>query len=290
MAKIAYKDIRFKRATRDMLTLIDAITEEYVDKGFTLTVRQLYYQLVARGHIENNTKNYKNIANIVNDGRMAGLIDWDAIEDRTRYTRSNTHWMSPQQILKAAADSYMKDRRLTQPVYLEAWIEKDALVGVLEQTANAQDVPCFSCRGYPSTSAVRDAATRFLQEGHRRARVILYAGDHDPSGLDIPRDISDRLRDFGADVTVKRIALTTEQVQQYNPPPNPAKETDTRAAGYIKQHGVYSWELDALDPQVLSDLYRREIEALTDSALDQQRVRAEDADRDKLIAVYRNWN
>lgn len=291
MAKIAYKDIRFKRATLEMLGKIDTIATDYMEnKGLVLSVRQLYYRLVSYGFIENTQKSYKNIANIVNDGRMAGLIDWDAIEDRTRYTRSNTHWNAPQEILRAAADSYMNDRRRTQPYYVEAWVEKDALIGLLEHTAYKMDVPCFSCRGYPSTSAMRDAAERFKTErDNRQGCFIIYAGDHDPSGLDIPRDIQDRLFDFGADVHVQRIALTMEQVKQYNPPPNPAKETDTRAAGYIKQHGVYSWELDALEPEVLTDLYTRAINALTDADLYQQAIRAEEGDRDKLIAVYRNW-
>ena len=112
-----------------------------------LTARQLYYQLVSRGVIENNQKNYNNITTTLKNGRMAGLIDWDAIEDRTRAVRVNQHWESPQQILYAATDTYMVDRRASQPIYVEAWIEKDALIGVLEQVARMHDVPCFSCRG-----------------------------------------------------------------------------------------------------------------------------------------------
>ena len=265
-----------------MLSLIDSITQEYMANGFVLTARQLYYQLVSRGVIENKQANYQNITNTLKDGRMAGLIDWDSIEDRTRTVRSNQHWDSPQQILYAATDTYMVDRRASQPIYVEAWIEKDALIGVLEQVARMHDVPCFSCRGYPSASALRDAATRFIEKD---GGVILYAGDHDPSGLDIPRYISDQLRIFGADVIVKRIALTDEQIRRFNPPPNPAKETDTRAAGYIAEHGKYSWELDALDPQVLADLYDKEIEALTDNDRYIEQLRREESERQKLIGI-----
>lgn len=254
-----------------------------MSKGFILTARQLYYQLVSRGVIENNQKNYNNITTTLKNGRMAGLIDWDAIEDRTRTVRVNQHWESPQEILQAAADSYIIDRRVTQPIYIEAWIEKDALIGVLEQVARGYDVPCFSCRGYPSATTIREAALRFKGKDHG---VILYAGDHDPSGLNITENISERLQVFGAEnVTVKRVALTDEQIKQLNPPPNPVKKTDTRAKAYIKEHGQYSWELDALDPQVLIDLFAREIEALTDNDLYREQLRREEAERKKLIGI-----
>lgn len=289
MAKIAYKEINFHGRTRERLEMLEAIAQEYLAKGFTLTVRQLYYQAVARGFIENNDKNYKQIADTISNGRMCGVIDWDVIEDRTRYPRANSHWGNPQDVLYSAARSFAHDKRRTQPIYCEAWIEKDALIGILEPLARRYDVPCFSCRGYPSITAVKDAADRLKAEAHRQRRVILYAGDHDPSGLDIPRDIDERLKVFGADVTMKRIGLTMEQIKKYNPPKNPAKITDTRASGYIKRHGSSSWELDALEPQVLADLFTGEIEALTDMGLYAQAKAAEDAERRKLFSVYENW-
>lgn len=289
MPKVAYKEIRFKRVTLELLNIIDAITTEYMRRGFPLTVRQLYYQLVARGHIENNKNSYSNVVSVVNDGRMTGFIDWDAIEDRTRYTRSNSHWETPRSIIGAVVDQYAEDKRETQPIYIECWIEKDALINVLERTASKLDVPCFSCRGYPSVSAMRDAAARFRNEAHREGRVILYAGDHDPSGVDIPRDISEKMEIFGANVEVKRIALTDEQIEQYKPPPNYAKETDKRFKGYVKKHGELCWELDALDPEILSNLFEDNITELTDFATYQSAKNAEARSRRNLATIYREY-
>jgi len=290
MAKICYVEQTFRTKTLKLLALVDEIAARYVAQGYKLTVRQLYYALVAGGHIPNNPKEYGHIKDAVKNGRMAGLIDWDAIEDRTRYTRGNTHWTDPADILASVSVQYMTDRRRTQPNYIECWIEKDALVGVLEPLARELDVPCLSCRGYSSTSAMREAALRFKAEGEREGRYIIYAGDHDPSGLDIPRAIDEAMKTFGADVKVERIALTREQIDRYRPPVNPAKETDTRAAAYIKEHGQYSWELDALEPQVLAGLYRDKVAELTDEGLLREAVESEAADREKLARLYRRWD
>lgn len=283
--KQKYKDINFHAKTLAMIELMDEIAGDYMASGFKLTVRQLYYQLVARDIVPNTQASYKRVATTANDARMAGLLDWDVIEDRTRYVRENAHWTSPAEIIEHAADQYMVDRRATQPIYIEAWVEKDALVGVLHSVSKSLDVPCFSCRGYPSSSALRDAAGRFKMNEHREARVILYAGDHDPSGLDIPRSIREGLRTFGVNVIVKRIALTMEQIRTYNPPPNPAKETDSRASSYMQLHGAYSWELDALEPRVLSDLYTNAVRELTNEYEYSLLRDIERADRNELYGL-----
>lgn len=287
--KKAYTKKTFRTKSVNLLAIIDRITTDYMSKGYTLTVRQCYYQLVAGGYIPNTQNSYQAIAALINDGRMAGLIDWDAIEDRTRYTRSLSHWSSAAEMIYTAARSYRMDKRADQPVYIEAWIEKDALIGVVEQTANKYDVPCFSCRGYPSISALREAAQRFMQESDRERRVILYAGDHDPSGLDIPRSIQESLETFGADVEVIRIGLTKEQIDAAGAPPNPAKDTDKRYKKYVQEHGGTCWELDALDPETLSNLYAQSIDRLTDWTLYKSAVKEENAGRQTLLAAYQNW-
>ena len=262
--KQAYKEINFRKKTRERLDVIEGITSEYLDKGFRLTVRQLFYQLVSRGMVKNTQNEYYKISDIASNGRLTGVLDWDCIEDRTRSERGNLHWDSPQEMLQVLADRYMTDTRWNQPVYVECWIEKDALVGVIEPIARAADITCFSCRGYPSVTTIREAAFRFKQEEHRQRRVILYAGDHDPSGMDIPRDITEKMKLFGADVEVVRIALTKEQIKRYNPPPNTAKEKDKRYRRYVEQYGKECWELDALEPQVLAELFEKHIMELTD--------------------------
>lgn len=247
---------------RELIEKIDGIASEYYEAGMKITVRQVYYQLVARGFIDNNDKEYGKISDLVADGRMLGLIDWDMIEDRTRFKRGNVHWKSPQQIIETAAEQYRIDTRATQPVYCECWIEKDSLISILEGTCRELDVPCFSCRGYPSITALHEAANRFRDKENA---VILYGGDHDPSGLKIPQIIKERFEEFEVNVNLHRLGLTLEQIKELKLPPFPAKEKDKNYTWYVKATGqTQAWELDALPPEKLSAMFESAIESLTD--------------------------
>jgi hypothetical protein len=246
---------RFTPKTLRIIELANEICADYRTQGYDLTLRQLYYQFVARDLIENSDRSYKNLGNTVNMARLAGLLDWRYIVDRTRNLRDQAHWNTPEQIVDAVAQQYRTDRWANQPTYVEVWVEKDALIGVIASACEPLDVPYFSCRGYTSQSEVWGAAQRLIRRNNRGQKaVIIHLGDHDPSGIDMSRDIADRFETFGADATVKRIALNRDQVDQYRPPPNPAKLTDARAQGYIARHGRYSWELDALNPTTLGAL------------------------------------
>lgn len=269
MPKIAYKDITFRGASLDTIHLVNKVIEEYEDMGYDLTLRQLYYQLVARGYIENSDRSYKRVGELINNARLAGLVDWHSITDRTRNMQSRSHWDSPGQIISSAINQYFIDLRADQPVYVEVWVEKEALVEVVGKACHALDVPYFACRGYVSQSEMWAAARRLAQEECDRdtRSVILHLGDHDPSGVDMTRDIQDRLAMFEADTEVRRIALTYDQVQAYNLPPNPAKLTDSRCKAYIEQYGDESWELDALNPTVIHDLITEHVDKLTDFEL-----------------------
>ncbi len=126
--KISYgKQKRLTKKRRALIESNDEIVNEYAEKGMRITVRQVYYQCVARKILDNNKRQYEKISDLIADGRLAGLLDWEMIEDRTRYKRENVHWDSPQQIIKVAAEQYRIDLRTTQPCYVEAWIEKDSL-------------------------------------------------------------------------------------------------------------------------------------------------------------------
>lgn len=257
MPCIRYQTVNFSRKTEVIIKQANDIIAEYAAQGFDLTLRQLYYQFVARDLLKNRQKEYKRLGEIVNNARLAGRIDWDRITDRTRNVRSNSHWSSPQDIIDACVSSYQIDKWEGQGHRVEVWIEKDALLGVLDACCPALDVPYFSCRGYVSQSEMWLAAQRFRAwERSGYTTVILHLGDHDPSGVDMSRDIADRLRLFGSKVDVRRIALTMDQVDEHEPPPNPAKMTDARAQGYVDEFGDESWELDALDPTTLSALIR----------------------------------
>lgn len=258
--------------------------------GYDLTLRQVYYQLVARGFIPNNERSYKNVGNLINDARLAGFIDWYSIQDRTRNIRRKSHWDSPSDIMDSAVYAYAIDTRSTQPIYTEVWVEKDALIGIVHDISYKLDVPCFSCRGYVSASEMWSAAQRFINEEHRERRVILHLGDHDPSGKDMTRDIQERFNLFGADVEVKRIALNIDQIEEFSPPPNPTKLSDSRAKSYIDLYGYECWELDALEPKILTNLIKSEVEALTDMDELFTRQRLENEQKSQLRSVSYNWS
>lgn len=291
MPKICYKEINFRRSSLDLIDLINQVIDEYSAMGYELTLRQAYYQLVARGYIENNERSYKNVGNLINDGRLAGLIDWHAITDRTRNLRANGHWDNPADVIASARYSYLLDKWEGQPNYVEVWVEKDALVDIVGQACRPIDTPYFSCRGYTSQSEMWSAAQRFIRQNRERENCfIIHLGDHDPSGIDMTRDIQERLWMFGADVEVKRVALTMNQVQTYNPPPNPAKITDSRASKYIDEYGDESWELDALEPQMLNQLITDEVTALRDDAIYQAVCDREKRGKDELRMLERNYD
>jgi len=290
-AYIEYVPHTFSRANRELIATCNALIDEYRAQGFTLTLRQLYYQYVSRGVIANTHHEYKRLGSIINDARLAGLVDWTAITDRTRALRSAAHWDSPRDIVRGAASQFRIDKWRGQAVYPEVWIEKDALAGVIEGVCTQLDVPYFSCRGYTSSSEMWGAAQRLLD--HQRAGqapLILHLGDHDPSGKDMTRDVADRLALFmGADVQVERLALNRDQIDHYGPPPNPAKLTDARADAYIAEFGLSSWELDALEPRVIAGLIERAILQVRDEPAWADAVAEEATHRRHLTAVADAW-
>lgn len=290
MPKICYREKRFSADRLEKIEKANAIIDEYRAQGFELTLRQLYYQFVSRDLIANNQREYKNLGDVINDGRLAGLIDWEAIVDRTRELRSVDHWDCPADIISACASQFRTDKWASQEYRVEVWIEKDALVGVIEGICKELDVPYFSCRGYTSQSEMWSAAMRL--KGYKgQTPYIIHLGDHDPSGMDMSRDITDRLAEFaGKPVEVNRIALNPNQVEQYHPPPNPCKLTDSRATGYMAEHGDESWELDALEPRVIADLIRDTVHQLRNLDAWDKEVDLEAEHRRKLKAVSDKWN
>lgn len=287
MPRIEYKGFNFRVRTLAVIEMANEIIAQYQAEGYELTLRQLYYQFVSRDIIPNTQREYSKLGIALNNGRLAGLIDWNAIIDRTRKIQGDWHWDSPAEIIESSAESYKIDTRATQSMYLEVWVEKDALIGVVERACTEHDVPFFSCRGYVSQSAMWRAGRRISRDG--RPCTLLHLGDHDPSGIDMTRDIQDRLDLFGADVNVRRIALTLDQVEEYGPPPNPAKLTDSRCNDYINKYGGESWELDALDPRVITDLIGTEIEQGTNSAKRQVLIKKETAEKRRLRWLADNW-
>ena len=290
MPKIQYKEINFRPKSLELIGLVNQVINEYKAQGYELTLRQAYYQLVARGYIPNNERSYKNIGNLINDGRLAGLIDWTAITDRTRNLRGNSHWSNPSDVIASAKYSYLLNKWKGQPNYVEVWVEKDALVDIVGQACRPLDTPYFSCRGYTSQSEMWSAAQRFIRQGDRENRIIIHLGDHDPSGIDMTRDIQERLTMFGANVHVKRVALTMEQIETYNPPPNPAKMTDSRCWKYIENFGYESWELDALEPKMLTNLITEQVTMYRDDEIYQAVCDREDREKEELQMLVDSYD
>ena len=301
--KIAYITKKFSAEHRQIISQANSIIEEYEAQGYDLTLRQLYYQFVARALIPNTQQSYKRLGGIISDALMAGELSWDAISDRTRNLRGGGGWQSPAQIIGAVAAQYRRRLWDDQSAYVEVWVEKEALANVVERAADEYGVPWFCCRGYVSQSEMHSAAMRLeAQIGQGRDVTIIHLGDHDPSGIDMTRDIEDRIgmfvtgeerwREEVGEVpgfSIQRIALNRDQIDIYNPPPNPAKTTDARYSSYEVQHGTKSWELDALDPATLTNLITDTIAPLIEQDKWQARLQEQEDERAALNALSSRW-
>lgn len=292
MPKIKYQDFNFRESSINLIRTANKIIAEYQAQGFDLTLRQLYYQFVARDIIPNSIKSYKNLGSVINDGRLAGMIDWLAIVDRTRDLKTLSHWDEPADIVAACAKQFNIDRWQDQEYRPEVWIEKDALAGVFDRVCRELDVPLFSCRGYTSQSEMWVAGQRLLaHKNNGQTPFIFHFGDHDPSGKDMSRDILDRLQLFtDGIIEFERMALNMDQVREFNPPPNPAKITDSRATAYMAEFGNESWELDALDPATLESLVRESIERIIDQSKMDDAIATQTAHRETLSRVAERFN
>ena len=294
MAHQCYVPKKFNRDNMLMIDFMNSVIRDYQRQGYTLTVRQLYYQLVARDVIENTLQSYKRIAGLINDAKLAGDIDWDAIEDRTREFIVGNHWEKGSDITSACASQFKMDMWANQEYRVFVIIEKEALVGVLSGLCRRWDVPILAARGYPSGTVLREFAEQHIipADQNDQMSVILHLGDHDPSGIDMTRDLQDRINLFcgyGADGEsgVMRIALTRDQIDEVNPPENPAKSTDSRFAAYRKIHGTSSWELDALNPEYLNRLVETHIKAAVDHDAWDDRQAEVDTIKEQLNARHR---
>lgn len=353
MPKVIYKPKEFKGDRLNVVTRAAQYVTDYARQGYDLTLRQLYYQFIGDDAFpeswrdpvsgsKNVEKNYKNLGKLVSDARLAGLIDWDRIKDRGRSLNGAKGGdESVAQVIDGA--TFFPDMWEGQPTMVEVWVEKEALVDVIGRAAwrSGLVTPYFACKGYTSQTAMWEASQRlrgYVEDG-MRVKVI-HLGDHDPSGIDMTRDIEDRLCDFmeqdllngsrtitgsasvcdiwlaaadehgvdpwdtsdedlGLSVTgrrsqgvfdVERIALNWDQVQEYDPPPSPTKLTDSRATGYIVDHGYECWELDALEPSLMDSLIQARIRAnidheIRDAQIDRQRI-----GQRQLNTLASNWD
>ena len=283
--------------TQELLDRLDFVIDEYQKQGIKLTLRQLYYQLVARGYIPNHDKVYAKLSVLLTDSRYIGRVDWEAIEDRSRAQHKHSEWTDIESLVQSAIYSYRKNRWKGQKYYVELMTEKEALASVLHPITDKWHIRFCIFKGYTSASVMYELFERIkwrLQNTDKKV-VILYLGDHDPSGLDMVRDIRERIEEFltGGDepidfdtvserFVVAPIALTMEQIKKYNPPPNPAKITDPRAKWYISQFGETSWEVDALRPEIMTKIVDDAIRSYIDENKYNEIIEEEDYEKQRL--------
>lgn len=312
MPKIQYIERRFSRQWLEVITIANQILVEYEKQGYDLTLRGLYYKFVG-GNLfpedrrytrdertgkwkkdpkgtKNAEPNYKWLGDIINDARLAGLIDWNHIRDRTREIKDLTHFVDEGDAVKKTAAWYWIDLWENQGVRPEVWVEKDAQVGNMIGVCQELDVPLFSCRGYTSQSAMWKAAQRLKRHQDEGFDThIIHLGDHDPSGVDMSRDIFARMEMFMGGTEFNRIALNMSQVREQDLPPDPAKVTDSRAKAYIQKFGEESWEMDALEPSYINDLVREAVVDLRDEDQWHLDMKRHQEGKDHLETVARKF-
>lgn len=282
MAKRAYiSEKRLHAKTETLLNKVIEIVENYQNAGYRMTLRQLYYQLVSNNIIVNQKSEYVKLSTLLTDARLSGLVDWDFIEDRVRVRKMASEFTDLNDLVDTAISAYRRERWADQNKYIEVIVEKNALIGVLEPVCRKFHVSIFPNVGYGSTTVIHELAERF-EEKQDKECILLYFGDHDPSGEDMVKDIRKRLDMFEVDVNTVKVALTMEQIQQYNLPPNPAKTSDPRARGYIEEHGSSSWELDALPPDVLVNMLNSAIGEHIDMQKYNAVIEKEEEEKDML--------
>lgn len=246
----------------DVLDSIPEIVRQYDTR---LTLRQLYYRLVAALKLPNLINAYKGLSAKLVKARESGDLPWDVIEDRSREARVSSIWngtaqTSPDElreniisaVRRELFDSFYYDRWHKQPELVEVWYEKEALEALFQKICNRFSVTSFACKGYPSATKLKEAADRLNRQANGRQCTILYFGDFDPSGKDIPRYIKEKLQEeHGIDVELEVKALHLEQIKKHGFPTMPVKKKDVRAEKFIEKYGSGVVELDAVPPDML---------------------------------------
>ena len=259
------------------------IVSQY-DEG-VLTLRSLHYQLVGRG-MTNDIQHYKRVVAAMISARWDDKISFETFSDLDRAMVGETAYyptiiedeiQKGKRQVQAWMKSFHKNKWENQPYYPEIFIEKKALQGVFQNLCQEWNIALGACKGYPSLTFLHEAFRRFDSADCRGQKpIIIYFGDYDPSGEDIPRSIQENMSRFGVEVEVRRIALMEHQVVEWKLPPAPAKDSDTRTANW---GGLGQVELDAVRPEKLMKLLGAAIEDVFDHHLYDELLEQEDEER-----------
>ena len=293
--KEKFRELKLNKNNIKKLDVVNSIIDEYAADWYRMTLRQLYYQLVSRDIIPNKQAEYAKISKLLTEWRMGWVVDWNAIEDRLRIPDIPYCNDSPEEAVADAIHQYRLNRQEWQSNYIEVWVEKDALSWVLKRVTGKYHINLLVNRWYASVTAIHDAYKRFKKHiDSGRNCIVLYLWDHDPSWMDMIRDLDKRVSemlkvdDISQFFGIKPIALTMEQIEFYNPPKNPAKLTDPRAKWYIKEYGESSWEVDALEPKILNKLLTNNINESIDIDLYNSVLEKEEEDKKILEKLSKN--
>lgn len=312
--------MRHELTRADILDHANTIREDYNRQDMKLTLRQMYYRFVAQGISPSGQLHYKRIGDVLTDARYDGSFPIEGLEDRGREVHPGSFTRLDNDGIEAAlrqSASWLRDfpeitlkhdRWAGQPHHVSVWVEKQALEGVFQPTCDELGVSWFACKGYPSVSALWEWIQQVQRSMNHRSRLlgcerhegaaedctVLYFGDHDPDGWEIPRSALRNLKKLMAvkgiriPLVFNRIALNMDQIEQYEPPPFEAKMSSARYAGYVKEHATdEAWELDALEPVTLRDLIRENVEEYFDQDIyDANEVRIEEL-RDEMRDAIR---
>lgn len=311
MTYIQYEDDTFSskavpwmsdaQTPHDVVELAVDILDDYGRQGYTLTLRQLFYQFVSRSLFDvallsdpkKGERVYKNFGALVAKARDFGLLSWSAIEDRDRSLMGWSFEEDEHELLADLEYGLVIDRWARMSSYVEVWVEKKALENVVAKACRRHRVPYMATKGYLSVSEAWRAGRRFREQLLKgKSCTLIHLGDHDPEGVDMTRDNEARIHKYAEDVSinVERIALNMDQIEEYNPPPNYAKASSSRFDGYVSEYGETCWELDALEPAVIENLIHDAVEPHIEDDVWQECDEEEDDKRRYLSQVYDNWD
>lgn len=241
---------RSRRSKTDIKAIKDALYD-FVESERPVTVRQSFYNLEMRGFVKKTEGEYKRtIVRLLGVMRKDGVIPYEWIADATRWTRRPRTHSGLEQALEETRQAYRRRVWDDQNAYVEVWLEKEALAGVVVEVTGQWDVPLMVTRGYPSLSYLHSCG--MMLRSIKKPAFIYYFGDHDPSGVDIPRKVEAGIREFAPDVEVhfEVVGVTPAQIVEMKLPTRPTKDTDTRKSSFKGR----STELDAIPPKILREL------------------------------------
>ena len=267
---------RNRRTTAECEAIREAAREELA-AGHPMTLRQVHYRVYARHDTtyRNTQRDYNRLSKWLVSDRLVGVIPWAWIEDRLRKPRHVAMWEDLSDFKGFARRAYRRGVWQGQPQYLETWLEKDALSGIFGDALGSYGVTLNVGRGFDSATSVHDAAVRY---GTGEGVAVLYFGDFDPSGEDMVRSLRERLLELGSEPEVIKCALTLEDIERYDLPPDFTKTIDSRSPAFVARFGNVAVELDALPRNVLRERLTDEVERRMDlDALERTRE-AERAD------------